>query len=106
FFKDFGWDYSVGDGGPTISETFSGGRRSKISYERFGGKSGLEPLILYRNYHNNWPTHLELSQEFCLFLNLFYDVKKNAYFACNPNGDIEEVAHISGLNCEIKLSFV
>jgi hypothetical protein len=106
FFKDVGWDFSVGDGGPTISETFSSGRRSKITYERFGGKSGIEPLILYRNYHNNWPTHLELSQEFCLFLNLFYDAKKNAYFACNLNGDIEEVAHIDGLNCEVKLAFI
>ncbi len=105
FFEDAGWDLRVGDGGPSVWESFDGKRR-KLGYERFGGNSGVEPLILYRSYHNNWPTHLELSQEFCLFLNLFYDAKSKSYLACNLNGDIEEVARITDLNCEIKISYV
>jgi hypothetical protein len=104
FFEDNGWDLQVGDGGPAVWESF-GGKRRKLRYERFGGTSGFEPLVLYRSYHNNWPTHLELSQEFCLFLNLFYDDKTKSYLACNLNGDVEEVARINELSCEVKTSF-
>jgi hypothetical protein len=105
FFADAGWDLHAGDGGPSIWESF-GGKRRKLGYERFGGHPGIEPLILYRSYHNDWPTHHELSQGFCLFLNLFFDAKNNSYLACNSNGDVEVVARIQDLVCEIKIAFI
>jgi hypothetical protein len=108
FFRGVAWDFAWGDGYPAVWEGGGGGRR-KFGYYRFGSGSGAEPLIIIREFYNEWPTFLELSQEFRLYANLYLDPKgsvdgRQIYLRCNPNGDVEEVVRINGLDAEIRLS--
>jgi hypothetical protein len=108
FFRGLGWDFVWGDGYPAVWEGGGGGRK-KFGYHRFGTGSGIEPLIIIREFYNEWPTFLEVSQEFRLYCNLYLDPKasfggRQVYSRYNPNGDVEEVVRINGLDVEIRLS--
>ncbi len=108
FCRGVAWDLRSGDGTPAVWGGGGGGRR-KFGYYRFGTDSGVEPLIFVRHYYNEWPTALEVSQEFRLYLNLYLDPKasvgdRQIYLRYNANGDVEEVIHIAGSTAEIRLS--
>ena len=108
FFRDVGWDLRSGNGYPSVWETGGGGRK-KFGYYPFGTDSGVEPLIIVRNFYNEWPSSLEVSQEFRLYSNLYLDPKKSVgdgqvYSRYNLNGDVEEAVRTNGLDAEIRLS--
>jgi hypothetical protein len=108
FFRGVAWDFVWGNGHPAVWEGGGGGRK-KFGYYRFGTGSGVEPLIIVREYYNEWPTSLEVSQEFRLYSNLYLDPKasvggRQIYSRYTPNGDVEEVIRITGLDAEIRLS--
>lgn len=108
FFRGVGWDLRSGDGGPAVWEGFGGGRK-KFGYYRFGTNSGVQPLILVRHFYNEWPNHLEVSEEFRLYLNLYLDPKasvdgRQVYLEYNANGDVEEVVRIAGREAQVRLS--
>jgi hypothetical protein len=110
FFRGVAWDFVWGNGYPAVWEG-GGGARKKFGYYRFGTSSGLEPLIIVREFYNEWPTFLEVSQEFRLYSNLYLDPKasvggRQIYSRYTPNGDVEEVVRINGLDAEIRLSGV
>ena len=108
FFRGVAWDFVWGNGHPTVWEGGGGGRK-KFGYYRFGSDSEIEPLIIVREYLNEWPTSLEVAQEFRLYSNLYLDPKtslgdRQIYLRYTPNGDVEEVIRIAGLDAEIRLS--
>src|SRR5437764_7147592 len=74
FFEGFGWDFRWGDGHPAVWEGGGGGRR-KFGYDPFGTGSGIEPFVIVREFYNEWPTSLELAQEFRLYSNLYLEPK-------------------------------
>jgi hypothetical protein len=50
FFRGVAWDFVWGNGYPAVWEGGGGGRK-KFGYYRFGTGSGVEPLIIVREYY-------------------------------------------------------
>ena len=60
------WDLNTGRGVPgSVEYNESGG--SRVEYLRFGNDSGIEPLIIEREFHGIRPDYEEISEEFRLF---------------------------------------
>jgi hypothetical protein len=104
FFEDDSWDFAIGDGAPAVWQGW--GSKKRLWYERFGQLTGIEPLVLYRSYLGHWEPHLELSQEFRLYCDLFYDSRAGVYLAIDANGDAEEVVRMTERKVEIKLPYL
>lgn len=77
--------------------------QNQAMYLRFGVSSGLEPLILVRDFHGVKPSNTEVSQEFIHFHNLYYDIPKNRYIKIYDDGREEEVIAISDNEIKVKL---
>ena len=101
FFEQNSWDFRIGDGAPAVWQGW--GPKSRLWYAKFGQLTGVEPFVLYRTYLSHWESHLELSQEFRLYCNLFHDSKAGVYLAIDQNGDQEEVVRMSERHVEVKL---
>lgn len=84
------FDHHVGDGAPSVWTFYEDGE-SSTSYERFGNRNQIEPLIFHRFFdHKPSASYWELSQEFSLFHNLREDKSANCFYILNH--DAEEVA--------------
>ncbi|HYB76480.1 MAG TPA: hypothetical protein VEC08_05945 [Nitrososphaerales archaeon] len=97
------WDLTIGEGVPGTITFYSGGE-AETKYYRFGKDDGIEPLIIYRDFHGVMPSYVEISEEFRLFHNLFHDSKSNRYLGMDENGDSEEIALLDGESVKIKLN--
>ncbi len=75
-------------------------------YLRFGVSSGLEPLVLVRDFHGVKPSYIEISQEFIHFHNLYHDAPKNRYIKISDDGQEEEVILVSDKEIKIKLRYL
>lgn len=84
------WDLHLGDGGPGCSVTYKNGKKI-VKYHRYGNRDGIEPLVLYRTFQGIENEHLEISEEFRLFHNLYYDKATNRYIKIDEAGDEEDV---------------
>lgn len=96
------WDLRHGGGVPT-TVTYLRGRREQVEYLRFGSTEGVEPLVLERLFHGLRVSHLEISEEFRLFHNLFHDRKSDAYFKIDDAGKEHLVAVITADRVQIRL---
>jgi hypothetical protein len=97
------WDLRIGEGVPG-SITFYSGRKKETRYYRFGNTDGIEPLVIYREFHGIRPSYIEISEEFRLFHNLFHDSKSGRYIGIDENGDTEEIVLLDGESVKIKLN--
>jgi hypothetical protein len=104
FFEQNSWDFHIGDGAPTVWQGW--GPKSRLWYARFGQLTGIEPFVLHRSYLGQWESHLELSQEFRLYCNLFHDSRAGVYLAIDQNGDPEEVVRMSEREVDVKLRYL
>jgi len=77
--------------------------QNQINYLRFGVSSGLEPLILVRDFHGVKSSYREISQEFIHFHNLYFDTSKSRYVKIYDDGREEEVVLISENEIKVKL---
>ena len=77
----------------------------RIEYDRFSG-SKYEPLIYCREFSGIKPSYIEISEEFRLLNNLYFDVKSNQYMEITDNGDVEIVVKLEGDNVFIKLNYL
>jgi hypothetical protein len=62
-----------------------------IQYHRFGNDEGYEAIVIYREFHGIKPSYLDISEEFKLFHNLYYDKKNEKYFKVRDDGTEIEV---------------
>lgn len=67
------WDFSPGDGHPSVWTHYDEGKASRRVYCTFGNEDGIEPLVLSRNFHAMRENFLEVAQEFRLYHNLYPD---------------------------------
>lgn len=93
------WDLHIGDGAPGFSFVFKNGKEIG-SYYRFA-ENGVEPLVLVRSFNGMKKGYCEISEEFRMFFNLFYDSVNNKYVLVDDNGDDEDVIVI--LDSEVKI---
>lgn len=99
----FSWDIRVEYGHPSFWQK---GIKGSIHYERFGdaySKVPFEPLILYRSFHGRWEEYVELSEEFRLYHNLYFDFKRNEFIFLSTSGEEDVVARIEKSGHDIKV---
>lgn len=85
-FKNNSWDVSVEYGVPGFE-----GHDGKYDYHSKLLYEGFEPLLYYRKFYGVKKDYVELSQEFILLNNLYFDNNKNIYYAIFEDGSFEEV---------------
>ena len=67
-------------------------------YYRFG-EEGIEPLVHIRNFNrSNFPPHIEISEEFRHYFDLYEKRDKNVFLSSDESGNPIEVIRISGSN--------
>lgn len=93
------WELHKGDGGREVSRDDDHGH----SYERLSGPHGVEPIVWVRSYDGVRPAHLELSEEYRLFHNLFHDRDRGEFLRITEDGAEEVVGRIQGMRCELRL---
>lgn len=97
------WDLSIGNGMPCCSESYFGTEDKQINYQRFGNDDGIEPLILCREFHGMKKNYVEVSEEFRLFHNLYYDRSYNNFVKIDDSGVEENIILVQEDQVQIKL---
>jgi hypothetical protein len=99
--KSTDWDHEIGCISPGFVIYGSKDRR----FDRFSG-SEYEPLLYLREFHGIKDPYIEISEEFRLLNNLYFDTQENQYLAVSENGELEHVIKFEGGNVFIKLSYL
>lgn len=66
----------------------------KVKYFPHGNIEGFQPVVLERHFHGIKDDYEEISEEFRLFHNLYFDAKTNKYFKIKDDGLEHEVIRI------------
>ena len=96
------WDLNTGRGVPGSVEYYENDNR-RVEYLRFGNDSGIEPLIIEREFHGIHPDYREISEEFRLFHELYHDRKEDHYYKIDDAGNEELVAIVEPRRIRIRL---
>ena len=101
------WDLRIGNGKPGQSVSYTGKNgKEKIDYLRFGEPGGIEPLVIFREFHGAMPDYIEISEEFRHFHNLYHDRQADKFVAIDEDGDIEDVIIIEPKCIKIRLQYL
>lgn len=102
-YRRYEWDIHCNSGYPGFE-----GFGDNYTYKPCLIDDYLHPLLYYREFYGVKPDYVELSQEFILFNNLYYDRSSNSFWAMYDDGLSEEAVRIRHDNCfvEIKLKFL
>lgn len=104
--SDCSWDFHIGSGLPGCVQHYPM-QEENIEYLRFGNDEGIEPLVIYRSFAGIRDSYFEISEEFRLFHNLYFDALNNKYLKIDDNGDEEEIIIIENKNdIKIKLKAI
>jgi hypothetical protein len=96
-----GWDLAP-RGGVPCRWTKHGPDKKEHGYLPFGNEDGIEPLVIWREFHGMRPEFIELAQEFRLFHNLFHEPSKCRYLIFDDNGDEAEAVRYGDNWIEVK----
>ena len=96
------WDLSHGGGIPGTSDRFID-EEWKVEYLRYGDDSGVEPLVIDREYHGIRDDYKEISEEFRLFHKLYHDRKSDEYLKIDDAGNETRVAVVKPDCVQIRL---
>ena len=97
-----GWTLSHGDGQPSATISYENGAKH-VKYLRFGGESGIEPLVIDRSFHGIRTDYKEINEEFRLFHNLFHDRKEDKYIKIDEGGEEHVVGVVEPNQVKIRL---
>ena len=96
------WDLSHGHGYPGTNIHYENGI-DIATYYRFGDNSGVEPLIIDREFYDMRPDYIEICEEFRLFHRLYHDQKEDVYIKIDDAGKESIVAIVKPRNIKIRL---
>ena len=88
--KSSDWDVSIGGCLPGCEKDYSKGKEPVIKYYQYGNEN-YQPLVIYRQFYGIKPDYIEISEEFRLYHNLYYDKMSNKYIKIDDNGDEEDI---------------
>lgn len=88
--KDFSWDIHIGEGLPSVWESFKAGIKVH-TYHHYTDPGRLQPIVLARSFHGMKPDHREIQEEFRLFHNLFYDHANCKFIKIHDDGSEEDI---------------
>lgn len=102
--KDYGWDFSIGDGSPSFIEYYD---KEKLvtEYSRYGNDDGFEPIVITQDCLGiiEDPTP-RVSEELILFLNLYRD--GDTLYAIDDSGEAEEAIRYSDKEITIRKKYL
>ena len=102
--KDYSWDITLDFGKPNISQTYPD---KKAHYSRFSEENGIEPLVIRQYYYGLHETELNISEEFRLFHNLFWESEKMIFQTISfDTGEIDDVVRFKDNAIEIKIKYI
>lgn len=96
------WELRHGGGRPGAVTSYEADSR-QTNYYRLGDNDGIEPLVHSRDFYNARPGYRELSEEFRLFHNLYFDQRAGDFIKIDDDGNESIVARIRGEHVEIRL---
>ena len=96
------WDLPLGGGHPSVWTHYESGNVSKHTYCPFGNKEGIEPLVLYREFHGMREDFFEVAQEFRLYHNLYPDQPKKRFIIFDEDGSDSEAVRYAPDFVEIR----
>jgi hypothetical protein len=99
------WDLTIGDGGPGFTRSFSKGT-TITTYDRFGGRDGVRPLVLYRSFSGAFPDYLEIDEEFRLYHDLAEDRTRGLLLSFDESGREIEVVRIRPKEVQARLRYL
>jgi hypothetical protein len=79
------WDLTTTDGAPGFVTSYHDGEPTTI-YHRQVSDDGVEPLVLVRQFHGVRPSFVEITEEFRLFHNLYWDEKTSSFVKFGDDG--------------------
>lgn len=103
--QDPGWDLTMTDGAPGFSQYYEGGE-PRTEYERRTSRGGVEPLVLYREFHGVRPNFLEISEEFRLYHNLYWDGASSSFVKLKDDGIAETVVEMGVDRVRIRTKYL
>ena len=96
------WDLLHGSGVPgTVVKLILG--EWKPEYLRYGDDSGVEPLVIDREFHGIRDDYKEISEEFRLFHNLYHDRKSDEFLKIDEAGNEAKIAVVKPDLIQIRL---
>jgi hypothetical protein len=98
--EDPSWDLRIGNGLPGFSFSYEDGKET-ASYYRCSDE-GVEPLLIWRNFHGIRKSYWDVSEEFRLYFNLYDDHSNKRFLFINENGDEEDAVLLSDKSVKIK----
>ena len=97
------WDLRFYEGGPYAVGA------DPFQYLRYGNDNGIEPLVINRDFNESQTNYgkrtrySEISEEFRLFHNLYYDKEKDEYIKIDDEGNEHIVAVVEPDCIQIRL---
>jgi hypothetical protein len=98
------WELHIGEGAPGFSQSNLTGE-PVTTYERFG-LDGIEPILYVRHFHDLKPRQFDVSEEFRLFHNLYYDHPNNRYIFVDEGGDDTVVLEVTPQRVRVRTRFL
>lgn len=92
----------LGGGLPGAVE-YHGDGEKQVKYLRFGNDDGVEPLVIYRDFHGLREDYQEISEEFRLFHRLYHDRKQDQYIKIDDSGNEHVIAVVEANRVQIRL---
>lgn len=88
-YNNHAWDVHIGCGGPGFE-----GSGKTYEYHSNLLDNGFEPLLYYRDFYGIKKPCIELTQEFVLLNNLYFDQQERKYYSILEDGRVEEAVRI------------
>lgn len=98
------WDIHIGESTPSYTEILDEETNQYIlKYDRFGfNEYGIEPLVIVRAFQDLKPETIEISEEFRLFHNLYFESSDSTYVKFDDAGDPCVVVKLFDNHIEVK----
>lgn len=96
------WDLAHGHGYPGAVQYYEGAE-IVTRYFRFGDDTGVEPLLIDRNFHGIRSDYQEFCEEFRLFHSLYHDRTQEQFIKIDDDGNEHIVAVIQPDRAEVRL---
>ncbi|KYP79233.1 hypothetical protein [Ferroacidibacillus organovorans] len=97
------WDLHFDRGRPGCTQYHDLDGTDTVKYHRFGHDNGVEPLIHCRDFYGMRKDYVEVSEEFRLFHNLYYDKANSKFIQISESGTEEDVILVEDDRVRIKL---
>jgi hypothetical protein len=76
--------------------------QGRVQYDVHGNDQGYQPIVLERSFYGMKPPHKEMSEEFRLFHNLYFDSKNHKYIKIRDDGSEQDVIRIEDERISIR----